>query len=77
MSDHYGRDESEFPDATHKVLQSLSDTDYACYFGSEAECVSFVSIVTGGESGNSQTTNGDTSSMTMPHWNTIRVEALS
>lgn len=67
MSDHFDRDASEFPDATHKIVQSVSDTDYVFFYGTEAECNTFYNTVTG----------GDRSDMTLPHWNSISVEALS
>jgi hypothetical protein len=49
MPDHIGQTVSDFPDATHKVVQTISSVTYDCYFGSQAECDAFVAKVNGGD----------------------------
>ena len=49
MPDHIGQTVSDFPDATHKVVQTVSSVTYDCYFGSQAECDAFVTKVKGGD----------------------------
>lgn len=66
MADHIGKSVSDFPNATHKVVQTISSVDYTPWFGTEAECNAFVASVNG----------GDSSSLTLLGHTSIAVEGL-